>query len=66
MNTASAVIYLCFRQKMHPKENVIQRINPYVKLIVMIYSIFIISIVSHLEAQLLLQYLFFHYSLLPD
>jgi cobalt/nickel transport system permease protein len=54
MNTASAVKSIYVQAENASKENVIQRINPYVKLIVMIYSIFIISIVSHLEAQLII------------
>ena len=54
MNTASAVKSIYVQAENASKENVIQRINPYVKLILMIYFILIISIVSHLEAQLII------------
>jgi cobalt/nickel transport system permease protein len=59
MNTASAVKSIYVQAENASKENVIQRINPYVKLILMIYFILIISIVSHLEAQLIITILIF-------
>jgi hypothetical protein len=54
MNSASAVKSIYVQAENASKENVIQRINPYVKLILMIYFVLIISIVSHLEAQLII------------
>jgi len=54
MNSATAIKSIYVQAENASKENFIQRINPHVKLILLIYVILIISIVSHPAAQLII------------
>lgn len=54
MNSATAVKSIYVQAENASKENFIQRINPHVKLILLIYVVLIISIVGNLETQLII------------
>jgi cobalt/nickel transport system permease protein len=54
MNSASAVKSIYMQAESASKENLVQKINPYVKLVSLVYIILIISIASHLEAQIII------------
>lgn len=54
LKSASAVKSIYIQAENSSEKNIIQGINPHVKLILMIYTIFIVSIVRHIEAQLII------------
>ena len=54
MNSASALKSIYLQAENASKENLIQKINPKVKLILLIYVVLIISITRHIEAQIII------------
>ena len=54
MNSASAVKSIYMQAETATKENFIQKINPHIKLISLIYFVIIISVVSNLAAQIII------------
>lgn len=54
LKSASAAKSIYVQAENATEENLIQKINPHIKLISLIYLVIIISIVSHLEAQIII------------
>jgi cobalt/nickel transport system permease protein len=59
INSASAVKSIYLQAENATKENIIQKINPHIKLISLVYLAIIISLVNNLHAQLLTSALIF-------
>jgi cobalt/nickel transport system permease protein len=59
MNSASALKSIYLQAENASKEKLVQKINPHIKLILLIYIVLIISITRHIEAQVIISIFIF-------
>ncbi len=63
LNSANAVKSIYLQAENAARENFIQKINPHVKLISLIYLAVVISIVNNPASQIITSFLFFYFTL---